>query len=169
MPDTFWSFVERGIRDAGRLQVDLAGPNAATLRFEPSASSTVIDGVTGYVCLRGRAYDGQSGFARVPGTWTCGAPALVAGFRHLGQPIDAWNSTIPSDRGRRETLTVRGNTWTLRYHATSPYYGGAVSAVIVLDRASYRVTSARREDPTGTTRYTFVYGADFPPITVPRE
>jgi len=168
-PDDFWALVERGIRDAGRLEVAIAGPNDGTLRFEPDASATVIDGVTGYACVGRRAYDGQSGFARVPGTWRCGGPALVAGFRNLGQPIDAWNRTIPTDRGRRESLSIKGDTWTWRYRATSPFYGGAVTASVTMDRATRRITGAQRSDPTGSTRYRFRYGADFPPITIPRE
>ncbi len=95
-PDTFWGLVERGIRLAGRVEVQITGPNAGTLRYEPDASATAIEGVVGYVCLDGRAYDGQSGFTRVPGRWTCGASALVAGFRGIGLPIDAWNSSIPT-------------------------------------------------------------------------
>jgi hypothetical protein len=168
-PDDFWALVERGIRDTGRLEVAIDGPNAGTLRFEPDASATVIEGVTGYACVGRRAYDGQSGFARVPGTWRCGGPALVAGFRNLGQPIDAWNRTIPADRGRRESLAIKGDTWTWRYRATSPFYGGAVTASVTMDRGTRRITSAQRKDPTGTTRYTFRYGADFPPITIPKE
>lgn len=164
----FWSRVERGIRSAGRVEVDITGPNTGSLRFEPDASATVIDDVVGFVCVGGRAYDGQSAFTRLPGRWTCGAPALVAGFRSIGQPIDAWNATIPTDSRRRERLTVDGDRWTWTYRATSPYYGGAVSATVVLDRASRRVVEARRTDPTGATTYDVRYGVDFPPIAVPR-
>jgi hypothetical protein len=168
-PDGFWALVERGLRGAHRLRVDISGPNAnaATMRFEPDASATVIEDVVGFVCVDAHAYDGQSAFTAVPGAWTCGAPALVAGFRHIGQPIDAWNSNVPSDESRRETVTTRGNTWTWTYHATSPYLGGKVTATVTLDRGRQRITSARRVDPTGTTRYTFHYGVDFPPIAVP--
>ncbi len=166
--DTFWGFVEHGVRDAARLEVEIAGPNAGTLRYEADASATVIEGVVGFVCLGGRAYDGQSGFTAIPGSWTCGAAALVAGFRTIGQPLDAWNATLPSDDARRETVTVRGNTWTWSYRATSPYYGGRVTAVVTLDRTTLRVTAARREDPTGVTTYTFRYRASFPAIVVPR-
>jgi hypothetical protein len=160
--------VERGIRDALRVEIGIEGPATATLRFEPAASATVIDGVTGFVCVNGRAYDGQSAFTRLPGRWTCGAPALVAGFRGIGQPIDAWNDTIPTDTRRRETLDVGGRRWTWEYRATSPFYGGVVTASVSIDPVSGRVVAARRDDPTGGTRYTFVYGADFAPISVPR-
>ena len=166
--DAFWSRVERGIRAAGRMEVEIAGPNAGALRFEPDASATVIDGVVGFVCVGGRAYDGQSSFTRLPGRWTCGAPALTAGFRSIGQPIDAWNATIPTDNARRETLAVEDGRWTWRYRANSPFYGGAVTASVTLDPATGRIVAARRVDPTGTTRYTFDYGAEFPPIAVPR-
>ncbi len=167
-PDSFWSLVERGLRAAGRVEVEISGPNAGTLRFEPDASATAIEGVVGFVCLGGRAYDGQSGFTRIPGQWTCGAPALVAGFRGIGQPIDAWNSSIPTDARRRESITLDGSTWTWRYRATSPFYGGDVQVTVTLDGAKRRITAARRVDPTGVTRYSFVYGAAFPPIAVPR-
>ena len=159
---------ERGAGAAARREGELAGPNAGTLRYEADASATVIEGVVGFVCLGGRAYDGQSGFTAIPGSWTCGAAALVAGFRTIGQPLDAWNATLPSDDARRETVTVRGNTWTWSYRATSPYYGGRVTAVVTLDRTSLRVTAARREDPTGVTTYAFRYRASFPAIVVPR-
>jgi hypothetical protein len=165
--DEFWARVERGVRDAGRLEVGIDGPAAGALRFEPAASATVIDDVVGFVCVKGRAYDGQSAFTALPGSWTCGSRALVAGFRGIGQPIDAWNRTIPTDTARRESLDVDGGRWTWRYRATSPYYGGAVSATVTLDAATRRVIAASRKDPTGSTRYTFDYGADFAPIAVP--
>lgn len=165
--DELWARVERGIRDAGRLEITIDGPAAAALRFEPAASATVVDGVVGFVCVGGRAYDGQSAFTRLPGSWTCGADALVAGFRGIGQPIDAWNRTIPTDTRRAESVVVDGGRWTWRYRATSPFYGGAVSASVTLDPATRRVVAASRRDPTGETRYTFRYGADFPPIAVP--
>jgi hypothetical protein len=167
-PDTFWTLVERGIRAAGTLEIGIDGPNAGTLRFEPGASATVIEDVVGFVCVGGRAYDGQSAFTRLPGRWTCGAPALVAGFRGIGQPIDAWNATIPTDTRRRERLEIRGDRWTWTYRANSPFYGGAVTATVILDRSTRRVVEARRTDPTGATTYDFRYGSDFPPIAVPR-
>lgn len=168
LPDGFWGLVERGIRAAGRLEVAITGPNAGTLRYEADASATVIEGVVGFVCLARRAYDGQSGFTAIPGSWTCGAAALVAGFRTIGQPLDAWNATLPSDDAQRESVTVKGNTWTWSYRATSPYYGGRVTAVVTLDRQTLRVTAATREDPTGVTTYTFRYRAAFPAIAIPR-
>ena len=166
-PGAFWALVERGIQAAGRVEVAIVGPNAGTLRYQPRASATVIEGVVGSVCVGGRNYDGQAGFAALPGTWTCGKKALSAGFRNIGQPIDAWNATVPTDSGRRESISASGATWTWRYTATSPYVGGRVSAVVTVDRATGRITSARRSDPTGVTRYVFKYGATFPPIAVP--
>ncbi len=165
--DAFWARVERGIRDAGRLLVVIDGPATASLRFETAASATIIDGVVGFVCVGGRAYDGQSAFTRLPGSWTCGARALTAGFRGIGQPIDAWNRTIPTDTRRSESVVVEAGRWTWRYRATSPYYGGAVSATVTIDPTTRRVVAASRSDPTGATRYAFVYGADFPRIAVP--
>ncbi|MFH1475352.1 MAG: hypothetical protein ABIG85_05775 [Chloroflexota bacterium] len=167
-PGGFWGLVESGIGKAERLEVAIDGPNVGTLRYEADASATVIEGVVGFVCLGRRAYDGQSGFTAVPGSWTCGAAALIAGFRTIGQPLDAWNATLPSDDARRESVTVRGDTWTWSYRATSPYYGGRVTAVVTLDRRTLKVTAATREDPTGITTYTFHYGASFPAIAVPR-
>lgn len=163
----FWSRVRDAVERAGGLEVEIAGPNAAVLRFTQRTSATVVDGVVGFVCVGGRAYDGQSGFTALPGAWTCGAPALVSGFRSIGQPIDAWSDTLPVDRGRSESVAAAGGRWTWRYRATSPYYGGAVSATVTIDAATGRVVAARREDPTGGTRYTFHYGVEFPPITVP--
>lgn len=165
--DELWERVERGIRDAGRLVVTIDGPARGSLRFEAAASATVIDGVVGFVCVDGRAYDGQSAFTALPGSWTCGAAALVAGFRGIGQPIDAWNGTIPTDTRRAESVAVEDGRWTWRYRATSPYYGGAVSATVTIDPATRRVVAASRRDPTGSTAYAFEYGADFPPIAVP--
>ncbi len=168
--DTFWSHVAEGIRAAGRLEVGIDGPgdSVLVLRFESDASATVIDGVVGSVCIDRRTYDGQSGFTTLPGRWTCGAAALLAGYRHLGQPIDAWNATVPSDSARAESVTLRGTTWTWRYRATSAYLGGEVTTSLTLDGETGRITAARRVDPTGVTRYTFRYGADFPPLAVPR-
>jgi hypothetical protein len=152
---------------AGTLEITIGG-STATFRFEPRASATAVEGVLGFVCVHGRAYDGQSGFTALSGTWTCGPEALAAGFRAIGQPADAWNDDIPTDRGRRESVVEDGSTWTWRYGATSPYVGGDVTASVTIDRATGRVTTARRIDPTGVTRYTFRYGVDFPTIAVPR-
>jgi len=165
--DDFWALVRRGVVSAGSLEVAIGGSDA-TLRFEPTASATAIDGVVGFVCMNRRAYDGQSGFTALPGTWTCGPGALSAGFRAIGQPADAWNDDIPTDRARRESVVGDDSIWTWRYGATSPYVRGEVTASVTVDRATGRVTAARRTDPTAVTRYTFRYGADFPPIKVPR-
>ncbi len=166
--DAFWTAVERAIVAAGTLEIDITGVTAGTLRYEADASATAIEGVVGFVCVDGRAYDGQSGFTTLPGTWTCGPPALTAGFRSIGQPTDAWSRDIPTDRARRHSVVEHGSTWTWRYEATSPYLGGAVAASVTIDRATGRITAARRTDPTGVTRYAFRYGATFPPIVVPR-
>ncbi len=166
--DGFWAAVERAIVTAGTLEIQITGVTAGTLRYEADASATAIEGVVGFVCVDGRAYDGQSGFTTLPGTWTCGPPALTAGFKGIGQPADAWSRDIPTDRARRQSVVENGSTWTWRYQATSPYLGGAVAASVTIDRATGRITAARRTDPTGVTRYAFRYGAKFPPIVVPR-
>jgi hypothetical protein len=160
--------VARAMRDAGKVEVTIDGPNPGVLRFQPSASATIVDGAPGFVCRAGRAFDGQSSWSEVPGNWTCGADAFVAGFRNLGQPIDAWNDTMPGDSAIHETVRVTGDgSWRWDYRGTSAYYGGRVTAVVVIDPASGRIVAARRTDPTGDSMYRPVYGADFPAIAVP--
>ncbi len=112
--DAFWTAVERAIVAAGTLEIDITGVTAGTLRYEADASATAIEGVVGFVCVDGRAYDGQSGFTTLPGKWTCGPPALTAGFRGIGQPTDAWSRDIPTDRARRHSVVEHGSTWTWR-------------------------------------------------------
>jgi hypothetical protein len=166
---TFWAAVARGLAAAKHLQVTSAGPNPGTLRFQPSASATIAGGSVAFVCVNGVAYDGQSGFARVPGTWQCGAGALVDGFRHIGEPADSWNASSPGDAAITETVAqAAGGTWTWTYAATSVFLGGKVTARVTLDPASGRILAARRVDPTGTTTYAFDYAVTFPALAVPR-
>lgn len=166
---TFWAAVTRGLAAAKHLQVTSAGPNPGTLRFQPSASATIAGGSVAFVCVNGAAYDGQSGFARVPGTWQCGAGALVDGFRHIGEPADSWNASSPGDAAITETVAqAAGGTWTWTYGATSVFLGGTVTARVTLDPASGRILAARRVDPTGTTTYAFDYAVTFPALAVPR-
>ncbi len=165
---TFWAAVTRGLAAAKHLQVTSAGPNPGTLRFEPSASATIAGGSVAFVCVNGAAYDGQSGFARVPGTWQCGAGALVGGFRHIGEPADSWNVSSPGDSVITETVAqAAGGAWTWSYAATSVFLGGRVTARVTLDPASGRILAARRVDPTGTTTYAFDYAVTFPALAVP--
>jgi len=167
-PASFWAAVVRGLTAAKHLQVTVAGPNPGMLRFEPSSSATIVGGGVVFVCTGGAAFDGQSGFARVPGSWACGAAALVAGFRRIGQPADSWNETSPTDRTITETVTVTGGTWTWAYAGTSPFLGGDVTAIVHLDAKSGRILDARRVDPSGATTYSFDYAMTFPALAVPR-
>ncbi len=168
-PASFWAAVVRGLDAAKHVQVTIAGPNPGTLRYQPSASATLVAGQVVFVCTGGAAYDGQSGFARVPGTWECGAAALVAGFRRIGQPADSWNETSPTDSAVTEAVKVAsGGTWTWTYAGTSPFLGGQVTATVRLDATSGRILDARRVDPLGTTTYSFNYAVTFPALAVPR-
>jgi hypothetical protein len=168
-PKSFWAAAARGLAAAKHLQVAIAGPNPGVLRFEPSASATIVDGRVGFVCTDGAAFDGQSGFARVPGTWECGAAALSGGFRHIGQPADAWNETSPTDSAITEAVAVgHDGTWTWAYSGASAFSGGRVTATVHLDAASGRILAARRVDPTGVTTYSFDYDVTFQALAVPR-
>ena len=168
-PKSFWAAAARGLAAAKHLQVTLSGPNPGVLRFEPRASATIVDGRVGFVCLDGAAFDGQSGFTQVPGTWKCGAAALSAGFRLIGQPADAWSETSPTDSAITEAVTVASDgTWTWAYAGASAFYGGRVTATVRLDAKSGRILAARRVDPTGVTTYSFDYALTFPALAVPR-
>jgi hypothetical protein len=117
----------------------------------------------------GAAFDGQSGFAQVPGTWECGARALISGFRRIGQPADSWSETSPTDNAIIEVVGMAPDgTWTWAYTGASPFYGGRVTARISLDPESGRILAAGRVDPTGTTTYRFDYDVTFPALAVPR-
>jgi hypothetical protein len=168
-PKSFWAAAAAGLAAAKHLQVTLVGPNPGVLRFEPSASATIVDRKIAFVCVDGAAFDGQSGFARVPGAWKCGASALSGGFRHIGQPADSWNETSPTDGAITEAVTVgHDGTWTWAYSGVSAFYGGRVTATVSLDAASGRILAARRVDPTGATAYSFDYVVTFPALAVPR-
>jgi hypothetical protein len=168
--EAFWALAAEALADARTLDVLVEqGDEAAHLRYEPSASATVAGGDLVFVCIGGRAYEGASaGFSELPGRWSCGGPALVAGFRRNGQPIDAWNETIASDDRIRESATLAADgSWLWAYEATSDAYGGRVETVVTLGPASGRIGTATRTDPLGTTTYTFTYGAAFPPVEAP--
>jgi hypothetical protein len=168
-PKSFWAAVARGLGAAKRLQVTVAGPNPGVLRFEPAASATIVDGQVGFICLDGAAFDGQSGFTRVPGTWECGVDALINGFRHIGEPADSWNATSPTDAGITESVGVAADgTWTWSYAGTSAFLGGRVTARVSLDARSGRILVARRVDPIGVTTYSFDYTVTFATLAVPR-
>src|SRR5512140_778201 len=164
----FWAAVTRGLTSARHLEVTITGSNPGVLRYEAKASATIVAGQVGFVCVGGAAYDGQSGFARVPGTWQCGAAALVSGFRRIGQPADSWSATSPSDGSITETVTVRPDgTWRWAYTGLSPFLGGKITARVDLDPATGRIVGARRTAPTGPTPFAFNYAAAFPALAVP--
>jgi hypothetical protein len=166
---SFWAAVSRGLTAAGHLQVTISGPNPGVLRYQPTASATLANGQIGFVCVGGAAFDGQSGFARVPGAWVCGAGALVSSFRKIGEPADSWNAASPTDAAITESVGVASDgTWTWSYGGTSVFLGGKVSVRVSLDPKSGRILTARRVDPTGTTTYAFDYSLAFPALAVPR-
>ena len=128
-PTAFWAAVTRGITSAKHLTVTIAGPNPGEMRFEPAGSATIVDGTIVFVCVHGTAYDGQPGFARVPGSWQCGAAALASGFRRIGQPADSWSASSPRDSSISEAVAKgSGGTWTWTYSGISPFLGGRVTA-----------------------------------------
>lgn len=165
--EAFWEAVADGLRAAGHLRIEVVGPSAGELRYEAEASATAQDGTLVFVCIGGKAYDGQSGWAEVPGSWTCGAEAIVNGFRTLGQPIDAWSADLPADSGIEETiaLTPEG-LWVWTYRAASPF-SGKVSTIVTLDPTTGWIVSAGRTDDTGETTYGISYAETFPPIAKP--
>jgi hypothetical protein len=168
--DTFWSAVRSGIlADGGRLVVVVAGPASGELRFTADASATMLDGEPIFICTGGRAFDGQGGFARLPGRWTCGVDAFIRGFRTVGQPVDAWSNELNLDRTVRERYDIRDDgDWRLRYRAENPVLGrGEITVTLVVRPTTGRIVSATREDPLGRTRWTLTYGASFPDIRVP--
>jgi hypothetical protein len=128
----------------------------------------MVNGTVVFVCIGGAAYDGQSGFARVPGKWTCGAGALASGFRQIGQPADSWSANSPGDASITESVTVGSDrSWTWAYTGISPFLGGRITARVSLDPATGRIRTAQRTDPTGTTTYAFDYVRTFPALAVP--
>lgn len=167
--ETFWTAVLRGIDAAGHLRVTVIGQSPGVLRYQSHASATVVDDRVGFVCVDGAAFDGQSGsFVPVPGAWECGGSALVGGFRNTGQPVDAWSEALPVDASIAETTTLEPDGgWRWDYKARSAIFGGTVTATVRVDPASGRILDARRQDPTGATRYAISYSATFPPIVRP--
>lgn len=164
----FWRAVGTALAEAGRVEVTVAGPSPGRLRYQPTASATVIGGDPTFVCVDGAAYDGQSGWDSVPGSWTCGVEALVRGFRTIGQPLDAWSSALPADAEIDEETALVGADldWRWSYRARSPF-AGQVKTVLVVDPATGRILSARRIDAAGETEYRFDYASSFPAIEAP--
>jgi hypothetical protein len=166
--DAFWDAAETAVHTAGRLRIRVIGPAPGELRYEVDASATVINGNVVFVCRDGRAYDGQSAWMEVPGSWTCGAAALVAGFRQTGQPLDAWSPELPPDEEIEQSVTLRADgTWQWEYRGRNPFAGGRVHTLVVLDPADGQIRSASRIDPTGETTYGISYSESFPRIAIP--
>jgi hypothetical protein len=166
----FWSSAVDAIHRSGdRLEVAVRGPTSGELRFQKGTSATVIDGTVTFLCIDGRAYDGQSGFSRLEGSWVCGSDALAKGFRTMGQPVDAWSDDLLLDVNPRETVDVLGNgDWRWRYRASNPLLGaGDIRVTLVLRPSTGRIVSGSRTDPLGETTWAFAYGADFPEIARP--
>jgi hypothetical protein len=163
----FWQLVEAGLVDAGAVAVMIEGPSPGELRYEPTASATIIDGRPTFVCIDGQALDGQSGWLAVPGEWTCGVPALIRGFRSIGQPLDAWTPSLPKDSGIREAIAMTDEgRWRWTFRASSPF-AGSVTTRVTVEPGSGRIVAATRTDDVGRTDYTIDYDAGFPPIAVP--
>ncbi len=168
-PD-FWRVALDALTAAGRLRLTADGPSPGEIRYEPTASASMLDGHAVFVCLKGVAYDSQNLWEPVPGLWSCGAKALRQGFRELGQPLEAWSAALEPNKGIRERVRVDADgTWLWDYSADSPQYGGRVTATVRLDPATGRILSAVRDDPIGRTDYTFEYDASFPPIALPGD
>jgi hypothetical protein len=151
------------------MRLTVIGPSPGVLRYEPAASATVVDGQLVFICANGSAYDGQGGsFIAVPGAWTCGGPALVAGYRNTGQPVDAWSGDSPTDAAITETAALEPDgRWRWDYAGQSAVYGGAVRSTVWVDPVGGRILEARRSDPTGETTYGISYDEAFPPIAAP--
>lgn len=103
----------------------------------------------------------------MPGDWTCGTGALVAGFRQTGQPLDAWGPSLPPDDGIEESVVVANGLWRWEYRGRNPFAGGTVRTVVLLDPATGEIRSASRSDGTGETTYGISYRESFARIAVP--
>jgi hypothetical protein len=169
----FWDAALSSLAATGHLRITVIGPNPGVLRYQPTASATVVDGKVVFICARGAAFDGQGGsFAAVPGSWDCGGRALVEGFRHTGQPVDAWsasgNGGGVSDSAIVERLSTESDgRWRWDYSAKSAVFGGTVKTTVWLDPATGHLLDARRTDPTGQTQYGINYSQAFPAIVAP--
>lgn len=165
----FWAAVVRGLGSGAHLTVTVTGSAPATIYYLTTSSATKVGTRLGFICVDGAAYDGQSGtYVAVPGTYECGAVALADGFRHTGQPVDAWSAGIPGDAGIRETVAAGSDgRWRWTYRATNGFVGGKVTVVLVLDPRTGRLVSGSRTDPIAKTTYTFDYRTTVPKIAAP--
>jgi hypothetical protein len=164
----FWTIAGTALRNAQRVRLIAKGPSPVEIRFEPNRSATILVDMPVFVCLDGVAYDGQNGFEPTPGPWSCGIDAFVDGFRHLGQPVDAWSQELEGSKHIKETVGADADgTWRWDYAADSPQYGGPVTASVWLDPSTGRIVKASRKDPIGKSTWTVEYGATFPPVALP--
>ena len=152
-----------------RLRIVVKRPEPLELRYEPAASGAATHGTLQTLCLGGVWYTIQHVRATpVRGKWLCGTSALVTSFRTVGQPLESWNSTLPTNTRVKEAVTiVANNRWQWRYTARSAALGGVVVTTLLLDPTSGRIISGQRTDPRGTTTYVFSYTAIFLPIELP--
>jgi len=165
---SFWARATAALKATGRLRVSVVRPDALELRYEPGASASVVGGVITTICIRSAWYDVQGHRAsQIRGKWSCGSAALVAAFRKTGQPLEAYNSTLPVYTSIGETVTVQTKTWRWTFTALSRDLGGTVTTSVVLDAVTGRLLSAQRTDPRGTTQYGFSYTSIFLPIALP--
>lgn len=167
-PTGFWARAAGALDAAQRVRVIAKGPSPGEIRYEPKRSATILADMPIFVCVDGVAYDGQNGFEPTPGPWDCGVDAFVGGFRHLGQPVDAWSRELEASKHIKETVAAEADgTWRWDYAADSPQYGGPVAASVWLDPATGRIVRSSRKDPIGRTTWTVEYGATFPTVALP--
>lgn len=166
--NAFWTAVRGGLTSAGHLVLTAKGASPVTLRFLLRASEALVAGDAVSICANGMSWQGAGGhFANVPGAWSCGADALVTGFRATGGPIDAWNPDFPPGGTVTEKVTVTADgrwRWTFAGRATLE---GDVDASLLLDPASRRLVGGSRSGELGKTTFSFDYTAPVAPIVAP--
>ncbi len=166
--NAFWTVVRAGLASAGHLVLTAKGASPVVLRFLPKASEALVAGDAVSICVGDASYQGGGGhFADVPGTWICGADALVTGFRATGGPIDAWNPDFPP--GGSVTEKVAATTdgrwrWTFAGRGTLE---GDVDGSLLLDPTTQRLIGGTRTGELGKTTYSFDYSTPVAPIVKP--
>jgi hypothetical protein len=165
----FWAEAARALSVTQRLRVIVVDGMPNELRYEPRASAALDRGELRVVCVDRQAYDIDGFRARErPASWACGSSALVSSFRRTGRPLEAWNSTLPTDDDVRELVVADGrDRWRWDYTATSRALGGLVTTTLLMDAATGRLLSGNRTDPTGSVRWTFNYTQIFSPVELP--
>ena len=165
----FWAEAARALSVTERLRVIVVGGTPNELRYEPRASAALDGGELHVVCVDRQAYDIDGFRAKVrPASWACGSSALVSSFRRTGRPLEAWNSTLPTDDAVQEQVVADGrDRWRWDYTATSKVLGGLVTTTLLMDAATGRLLSGNRTDPNGSVRWTFNYTQIFSPVELP--